>query len=226
MSKLKKILKIQDWIERHDKLADYAYKEGLSSLGVGEGEAQLIKKITDFERHKTNVMLTKISVAVAIAVLIWGIIYTLFISPPKYSLGNATLHFEKWFGRWAEQAKRKNPQVNIYENNGIVGFQLHFILRNKNRGEGEISKPMLIITAENSKQEFQVTPETESGRTIKVGSYGIVDDFFEYSIRSYDGAQKELLEFLKNNRDVLKFKIKGEPYGEIGVRLVEDYVRH
>ncbi|MFA6130105.1 MAG: hypothetical protein WC731_03885 [Candidatus Omnitrophota bacterium] len=223
MGKLKEILQIQDWKQKLNKLRNYAYKEGLSSPDIVEGESQLIKKITDFERHETNIMLTKISVAVASALLIWGIIYTFFVSPPKYTLDGTTLYFGKWFGCWVQQERKKNTEVNIYQRS--VEFELHFILRNKNRGEGEVSKPILIITAKDSKKEFRVEPETQyTGiRTIKVGSYGIVDDFIEYFVRNYDEAQKELLGFLQENRNKLEFKIKGEPYGEIKVKFLENY---
>lgn len=228
MGKLKEILQNRDAIEKLDKLRKYAYEEGLSSPEIVEGQAKLIEKIASFERHKTTVKATYIGAAVASAWLIWNIIYCFFIYPPKYTLdNNTTLYFAEWFGRRVAQTKKGNLQadINIYQ--GSVDFELHFILHNHNRGEGEVSKPILIITAENSKKEFPIEPYTQASkvRTIKVSSYGIVDDFFDYSIKDYDEAQKELLEFLKENRKKLKFKIKGNPYGEFKVELVENYRR-
>lgn len=221
MGKLKEILKEKDVPERRRLLKDYACEAGLSSNAIVESESQLIDEITTYERHQTNVKLTTISVIVASALLIWGIIYTFFIYPPKYVLDGTNLYFSKWFGGWVEQERKNNPEVNIYNNS--AEFELHFILQNKNRGEGEVSKPDLIISAENSEKKFEVATDT-SHRTIKVGSYGIVDEFFTYGIRESSRGQKEIVDFLRENKDKLKFKIKGKPYGEIEVKLIEDYI--
>jgi len=241
MDKLKKILQIEDVREKYRNLKNYAHEAGLSSPEIADSLSELIDKLSKFQRHRTNVILTVSSILVAGGWLAWAIYSSTVLFPPKYTLDGTTLHFGQWFGRAVEQKRKKNPEINIY--NRSAEFELHFILLNRNRGEGEVSKPILMVTAENSEKEFQMTPKTrysettrtegnmtsyhtiDSGRTIKVGSYGIVDDFLKYSIRDSSKGQKELMEFLKENEDKLKFKIKGEPYGEVEIKFVADYRR-
>jgi hypothetical protein len=238
MGKLKRIMQIRKYDDRDIALRKYAHELGVSThhlLNPVTGktnEPELVARIGEVERHNTNVRLTKITVFVIAVGIVWTIVYSVFIYPPKYVLEDGTsLHFSENFRGWIKRAKKEGK--NIY--NGGAEFELHFILRNKHRGEGDISKPILVITAEDTNEEYEAKPETsyftskkvgdntysystvDLGRTIHVSSYGIVDDFFEYDIRKKNN--RELVEFIKTNKDKLRFKIRGHPYKDIDVIL-------
>lgn len=202
---------IADKVEKAKKLST-------DSLKKAAPYSKQAKEEMEDRRHNRNARLTKIAIFIAGAGIVWSIIYGVFIYPPKYVLD----------GSLSREYSHE--------------FKLHFILRNINRGEGDVSKPILVITAKGSNEEYEVKPRTshvstekigentyssttvDSGRTIHVGSYGIVDEFFEYSIRKSrraDNKYKEIVEFLRVNKDKLQFKIRGYPYKEISVILAE-----
>ena len=60
----------------------------------------------------------------------------------------------------------------------------------------------------------------DSGRVIKVGSYGIVDDFFEYETFRND-REDDLEEFIKMYQGKLDYKVRGTPYGDVRIQLSE-----
>lgn len=208
--------------------------------GYRKNENRQSKNETKEEkRHKTIVMLTIISICVAFSGSVaWNIIYNIVIYPPKYILDGSSLHFAKYFNEWLIQEKKIKKNIDSYE--GDIELALHFKLRNIHRGEGEITKPMLVVTAKNSNIEYEIKPKTGSvsskreddnvvsytpvdlGRTIHVGSYGVVDEFFEYTINK-DSA---IVEFLKVNKDKLRFKIRGYPYKDSNVAIKDIDVDH
>lgn len=245
MNKLKKIMQITNRDVRFDALKEYASKLGVSvdnlvNSRTGQtNEPELVARISGVERHIAIVRLTIIGIIVTVIIGSWSVIYTFWIYPPKYVLGDSSLHYGKWFGSWIKQEKRQNKQLNPY-NNGAE-FELHFVLRNIRRGEGEISKPLLVITAEDSNKEYKIKPTTsyvsskkegdyvtsttvDLGRTIHVASYGIVDEFFEYRI-GYEEKDQEIMDFLRINKDKLQFKIRGYPYKETDVTLSEEDIK-
>ena len=236
-------MRIKNSDDRDIALRKYAIEIGISTHHLVDPntgktyEPALIGRIGDVERHNTNVRLTKISIFVIAIGILWGIVYSVFIYPPKYVLDESSLHFGRWFKGWVKQEKQRDNEVNIYK--AGAEFELHFVLRNLHRGEGDVSKPRLVITAENSDKKYEVRPttsyvsskkegenvmsytEVDLGRTIHVGPYGIVDVFLEYSIRPREN-DGEIIEFLNANQDKLCFKIKGYPYKDTEVTLLED----
>lgn len=240
MSKLKRIMRINNNVERDAQLKEYASKLGIST-GHTLYPREYIPDILEAEKDKRD-FLFKISTFIVSIIfgsgIVWSILYTFCIYPPEYTLDGSSLHFGKWFSGWINQEKKQNKEVNLY--NSTIEYELHFILRNKHRGEGEVSKPFLVITAENSNKEYEIKPETsyvssrkegdsiisystiDSGRTIHVGSYGIVDEYYEYRI-GYNREEKdeEIMEFLRINKDKLLFKIRGYPYKDVNVNLSE-----
>lgn len=189
-------------------------------------------KPEDVRRAKRNVFKIILSIILA-PPIIWGIIYVVFLYPPKYVIDTCTLDFDKSRKHWIEREQREGRSINLYQGS-ILDFELHFVLHNIHMGEGDITKPKLIITAEGDTREYEIKPKTsyfsskkeggnvtsftevDLGRTIHVGPYGIVDEFFEYSI-GHDEKDQEIIEFLRTNKDKLRFKIRGAPYKEFKV---------
>ena len=191
------------------------------------------------ERHRQTLRVAIVSAILVAGGIIWGIVYNLWIYPPKYDLSKSSLHFSKHFDNWIKQEKRANRDINIYAHG--AEFVIHLVVRNIHRGEGDISKPLLVVTAKNNKKEFvlksvtsYVTSKKEGenitsfttvdlGRTIHVGPYGFVDDYFEYfTFKTDDEKEKnEMVGFLKKNKDNLIFKIRGEPYNDVPISLIE-----
>ena len=83
-----------------------------------------------------------------------------------------------------------------------------------------ISPKISRITSRTDTGNLTSYTTVDLGRTIHVGAYGIIDDFFEYFID--EDEDKEIIAFLKTNKDKLQFKIRGYPYKDTDVRLLEN----
>lgn len=209
---------LNDLVTNKGSIADRVKKAKSLSMDKLKAVAPYSKEAKEEledKRHNRNTRLTKSAIFVAGAGIVWSIIYGVFIYPPKYVLDGPLL----------------------LERSHV--FKLHFILRNIHRGEGEVSKPILVISAKGSNEEYEVKPRTsyvstekigdntyssttvDLGRTIHVGPYGIVDDFFEYPIRKRRRDHKKIAEFLTANKDKLQFKVRGYPYKETSVILAK-----
>lgn len=137
-----------------------------------------------------------------------------------------------------DMLKTQLVEMNLGQN--ITEFKLRFVIHNKHQGEGDISRPRLVLSAKGINEEYELLPQTifitdtinsgnstsiktkDFGKTIHVGGYGIVDEFIEYKL--YPASNQEDYKkfiFLNTNKDKLQFRIKGEPYKEISVLLVE-----
>ncbi len=216
-------MKIKDYGERDIALRKYAQELGVStrhlvnSVTGKTDEPKLVDRIRKVEEHNRTVVNWRIGSAIAVLTLVWFIIYSLFFYPPKYIFDNSKLKLK----------------MNLSSN--FAEFKLRFALRNKNRGEGDITKPLLIVSAPGSIKRYELHPQTkyivdikttengsevttdDSGKIIHMRGYGIIDQNFEYKL--YQDRDREILEFLKANRDKLQFKIKGEPYNAVSVLL-------
>lgn len=223
MNNLKKIMKIRKYEERDIALRKYAQKLGVSTqhlvnpVTAKTSEPELVDRIRKVEEHNRTVRNWLIGSAIAILTLVWTIIYSLYLYPPRYVFDHSKLKLE----------------MNLSSN--YAEFKLRFVLRNKNRGEGDITKPALIVNMPGNIKKFELQPQTtyivdtkttgnmvevktdDSGKIIHMRGYGIIDQDFEYKL--YQDRDKEILEFLKANKDKLQFKIKGEPYNEVSVLL-------
>jgi len=240
MSKLKKIMKIKKYDELNIALRKYAHELGVSTDHLVNPETaktnipELCSRIGEVERHRTVIKWTIIGVSIALFGIVLAFIYNVLIFPPKYDLSKTSLSYSNDFKYGMKRARREDKKVF----GGNVEYSLHFIVYNEHSGEGEISKPILVISSKESDEEYQLYTNTkstsceksgenitscetlDSGRVIKVGSYGIVDDFFEY--RTYrNDRENDLEEFIKIHQGKLEYKIRGVPYGDVKIQLSE-----
>lgn len=224
MNRLKKIMQIRKYEDRDIALRKYAQKLGVSTQHLVDSvsgktyEPELVDRIRKVEDHNRNVKIA-IGAAIITAVgIIWSVWYSLFIYPPKYVLDYTKLKL----------------RANINQN--YADFELNFALRNINRGEGDITKPYLMINAEGGGEKYEIEPFTkfmadsktsnnvitytikDTGSIIHVRGYGIVDEIIEYKVykegltSGYRKRDVEILKFLNANRNKLKFEIQGYPY--------------
>ncbi len=234
MNNLRKIMKIKDYSERDIALRKYAQKLGVSTQHLVNpvtgktSEPELVDRIRKVEDYNRNV---KIAIAAALITalgIIWSIWYSLFIYPPKYVLDYSRLKLK----------------ANISQN--YADFELDLVLRNINRGEGDITKPSLVVSGEGSNEKYEIEPFTkfmadsntsnnvttytikDTGSIIHVRGYGIVNEIIEYKVYKEGltlGHRKrdvEILKFLSANRNKLKFEIRGYPYKKAVITAVTD----
>ncbi len=223
MNNLRKIMKIKNNGDRDIALRKYAKKLGVSthhlvnSVTGKTHEPELVDRIRKVEDHNRSARNWAVGSVIAILTLIWSMVYSLYIYPPKYIFDNSKLKLE----------------MNLSSN--FAELKLRFALRNKNRGEGDISKPVLVVSIPGNNRKYELQPQTryitdtkttgnavevkidDSGKIIHVRGYGIIDQDFEYKL--YQDKDREILEFLNANRSNLQFKIKGEPYNTVSVLL-------
>jgi hypothetical protein len=235
MSRLSKIMQIKSSEEREIALKIYAKETGVSvshlvNQRTGRiNEPELVDRIRKAEEHNRNVKIGIAGSLIAVSGIIWSIWYSLLIYPPKYVFDYSRLKLK----------------ANISQN--YADFELNFVLRNVNRGDGDITKPSLVITAEGSDEKYEIQPFTkfmadtntsnnvttytikDTGRILHVRGYGIVDEIIEYKVykegltSGYRKRDVEILKFLNANRHKLKFDIQGYPYKRAVVSTVTDF---
>ena len=219
-------MKIQDDDARLSAILKYAKKLGIvakymtfPNMKQVYKESVLAEDIRKIEQHNDIKRITGIAIVVSIVVAYfgWGWFYNTFVFPPKYKI----------------EAKLYRDYVDLYK--------INLIVKNIHQGSGEIAKPDLIIYSTDTKKSFTIEPTTkfsgeskkvengytittiDKGKVIKVSGYGLVDEVFEYRVRDKSKYRqsgiKGINDFLKNNKNKLKYKISGYPYGEIEVDL-------
>lgn len=227
-------MKIKNYDERNIALRKHAQKLGVStqhlvnSVTGKTSEPELVDRIRKAEEHSRNVKIGTIGAVIAALGIIWSIWYSLFVYPPKYVLDYSRLKLK----------------ANISQN--YADFELNFVLRNVNRGEGDITKPSLVISAKGSDERYEIEPFTkfmadsktsnnmttytikDTGRIIHVRGYGIADEVIEYKVykeglvSGYRKSDVEILKFLNANRAKLKFEIQGYPYKKVIISAMTD----
>ncbi len=217
-------MQIRKYEDRDIALRKYAQKLGVSTQHLVDSvsgktyEPELVDRIRKVEEHNRNVKLAFAAAFITTFGIVWSVWYSLFIYPPKYVLDYSKLKLKS----------------SISQN--YADFELNFALRNLNRGEGDITKPSLMVSAEGSDEKYEIEPFTkfmadtntsnnvttytikDTGSVIHVRGYGIINEIIEYKVykegmtSGYRKRDVEVLKFLNTNRDKLKFEIHGYPY--------------